>query len=225
MIPITQKSFLTLSFASFLAIGVIYYGISCYKDYEFSFLILNIFIAWIPFSLSFLITRIYNSRLKKISKLYLLTPVLILWLIFYPNIPYILTDVIHIRSLDYIKMENSIFVYNQNIIRWYELIQITFAVFLSIAMGFISLFNIQKIIEEKDRALGWIFVITISFFSGIGIYFGRFLRLNSWQILNLFNAGNLSFIIKHLEFFTAFITFFALSWLFIYMVIYLLTKR
>ncbi|BBJ27912.1 DUF1361 domain-containing protein [Athalassotoga saccharophila] len=224
MISITQKSFLTLSFASFLVIIITCYGIFYYKDYEFSFLILNIFLAWIPFFLSFLITSVYISGLKRSLKIYLLIPVFILWIIFYPNIPYIMTDVIHIRSLDYLKMENNIFVYSQKMIRWYELIEITLSVFLSIVMGFFSLFNIQRLIE-RHKVLSWAFVIIVSFFSGVGIYFGRFLRLNSWQILSIFSTENFSFVFKRLNFFIEFTIFFTLFWLFIYTVIYLLEKR
>ncbi len=223
MIPIAQKSFLTLSFASFLAIVIVFYGVFCYKDYEFLFLIVNILLAWIPFFLSFLIAYIHASGKRLLF--YLLIPLIILWFIFYPNIPYILTDTIHIRSLDYIKMDKNIFVYDQNIIRWYELIEILFATFLSIVMGFISLFNIQKTIKERHKILSWAFVVIISFLSGAGIYFGRFLRLNSWQILSLFNFENFAFILKHLHFFIEFITFFAILWLSIYTVIYLLIKR
>lgn len=220
-----KRAFLISLIASCFLILTLIYDIYFRNEWQFSFLILNICLAWIPFFLSFFIPNIRKLKLGAPLKLCLLITISFLWFIFYPNIPYILTDIIHIQSRAYLKLENDIFVYNENIILWYELVQVVFTIFLSIIIGFISLFNIQKMIEQKSKILSWISVLITSLFAGVGTYFGRFLRLNSWQIFELSDQKNLSFLFAHLSNFIEFTLLFGILWFSIYIVMYLSMKR
>src|SRR5690606_36994932 len=51
-------------------------------------------------------------------------------------------------------------------------------------LGIISLYLMQDIIfRATSRWVGWAFVFIISVASSFGMYIGRFVRLNSWDIL------------------------------------------
>jgi len=127
------------------------------------------FLAWIPFTLSYFTYAISWRR----KLLYLVFPITaFLWLIFYPNAPYMLTDL-------------------QDLARrtggaplWYDVIIVVWCSWTGMLLGVISLYLMHDIVLRKvGRAAGWIFVFVISGLSSFGIYIGRFVRLNSWDIL------------------------------------------
>ena len=132
-------------------------------------LIWNLFLAWIPFILSYF-THVISWRR---NWLYLAFPITVfLWLIFYPNAPYMLTDLQDLaRSPSGAPL-------------WYDVIIVVWCSWTGMLLGVISLYLMQDlVIRNFGRAVGWIFVFVISGLSSFGIYIGRFVRLNSWDIL------------------------------------------
>ena len=132
-------------------------------------LIWNLFLAWIPFVLAYAAHAISWRR----SWLYLIIPVVaFLWLIFFPNAPYMLTDL-------------------QDLARgyrgaplWYDVIVVGWCSWTGMLLGVISLYLMQDIISRTfGRVAGWVFVFAISALSSFAMYIGRFVRLNSWDIL------------------------------------------
>ncbi len=95
----------------------------------------------------------------------------VLWLLFFPNAPYLLTDLIHFRP-------------RPPLPEWLLL-----AILLSCAgagtlLGYFSLGEIHAAVERKrGRAMGWLVVSGSLLLCGFGIYVGRFLRWNSWDAL------------------------------------------
>jgi len=61
---------------------------------HFQFLIWNLFLAWIPLALAGLAYRI-ASRRSALARL-IVVPTAIVWLLFFPNAPYIVTDFVHL---------------------------------------------------------------------------------------------------------------------------------
>ena len=95
------------------------------------------------------------------------------WLVFFPNAPYILTDFQHLSvSIDGIPV-------------WYNVILLIWFAWTALLLGIISLYFMQEIVA---RALGnltsWLFVILVTGLSSFGIYVGRFMRWNSWDTWN-----------------------------------------
>ena len=96
----------------------------------------------------------------------------LLWLIFFPNAPYMLTDL-------------------QDLARrasgaplWYDVIIVVWCSWTAMLLGIVSLYLMQDIVQRTfGRLTGWVFVFGISALSSFGIYIGRFVRLNSWDIL------------------------------------------
>ncbi len=170
----------TLIILSVIGFAMIFFRVVNQGSIRFAFLVWNLFLAWIPFSLSLMINYINRDKKYGIRKYIYLSALGFLWLIFYPNAPYVVTDIIHLSNYNYYGGYN----FNSSFIIWYDFILVMLFVFISYILGHISLFIIHKIIEKKyNRVLGWIFVSTVSILSGFAIYLGRFLRFNSWEII------------------------------------------
>ncbi|MBN8655366.1 MAG: DUF1361 domain-containing protein [Anaerolineae bacterium] len=133
-------------------------------------LIWNLFLAWIPFILSYLAHILSWKRLW----VYLAIPfVAFLWLLFFPNAPYMLTD-----------LQDLARGASQDAPLWYDVIIVVWCSWTGTLLGVISLYLMQDIIARTfNRWVGWAFVFVISGLSSFGVYIGRFVRLNSWDIL------------------------------------------
>ena len=67
---------------------------------------------------------------------------------------------------------------------WYDVMLLIWFAFTGLLLGMVSLFLMQEIIRrEFGRWVGWAFVALVAALSSAGIYMGRFLRWNSWDIL------------------------------------------
>ncbi len=133
-------------------------------------LVWNLFLAWIPFVLAYLA---YALSLRKLL-LYLVLPVTaFLWLIFFPNAPYILTDLQHL-----VKETSSAPL-------WYDVIILVWFAWTGLLLGIVSLYLMHDIVQRTfGHLLGWVFVFSVSGMSSFGVYLGRFVRFNSWDLLN-----------------------------------------
>lgn len=128
----------------------------------------NLFLAFIPWALTS--TVMISPKLKKNK--WILIPLLATWILFFPNAPYILTDLFHLR------IETKVPI-------WYDLVLILSFAWTGLLYGLVSLFDIEKILIPfvKKRVVTAVSMLLL-FISGFGIYIGRFLRWNSWDIMN-----------------------------------------
>jgi len=130
------------------------------------FLIWNLFLAGIPYAISQL-TRNWNW-LKKST--IILIGTLFIWLLFLPNAPYIITDLIHLSHI------------NSSLI-WFDVILIFLFAANGLLLAILSMVDIYTIIKEKSNTTAASFsMIITSFLTGFGIYLGRYLRWNSWEL-------------------------------------------
>ena len=135
-------------------------------DLYYLFLPWNVFLAWIPFLLS---SRSYQNCLEKKPKL---KSVLLwaLWFLFYPNAPYIITDLVHLGARAAIPM-------------WYDSLLVFSFALTGLLVGLASLYQMHRVMEHYfGKITGWIFILTILPASGFGIFIGRILRWNSWDL-------------------------------------------
>lgn len=131
------------------------------------------------------------------------------WLFFFPNSVYLVTDFIHISKDVFIwtvevprySLESGT-IYSNDIMIWVKLLIIGVEFFFALLVGFESFYIFEKNIKNMTSKLGsFLGVLAVSFLSGLGVYIGRFLRFNSWDIL--FNPiGLISGIISNLDNFT-----------------------
>ena len=115
---------------------------------RYAFLIWNLFLAWIPFIISYFTYTLTMQR----RWVYLFIPVAaFLWLIFFPNAPYILTDFQH---LAYDSSDLPV---------WYDVMMLVWFAFTGLLLGMVSLFLMQEIVRrEFGRLVGWVFVAAVA---------------------------------------------------------------
>ena len=161
--------FLLLNAACAICISLVAARVA-YSDTDYRLdLIWNLFLAWVPFILSYFAHSISWRRIW----LYLVIPIIaVLWLLFFPNAPYMLTDLQDLARR------------SAGAPLWYDVIIIVWCSWTAMLLGIVSLYLMQDIVQRTlGRVAGWSFVFAISALSSFGIYIGRFVRLNSWDIL------------------------------------------
>lgn len=176
---------------------------------EYAFLIWNIILAWIPLVMAYAANSFSWNR-KTI--LFVMPFAAGLWLLFFPNAPYILTDLLHLGyPKEYIPL-------------WFDVLLILWFSWTGLSLGIVSLFMMQDIVRrEFGRIAGWFFVGTVGVLASLGIYIGRFLRWNSWDVI-LNPQGKLQEFIYYATHPSLqsiiFITIFATLFIFIYITVY-----
>ena len=134
----------------------------------FLFLNWNLFLAFIPWAVTSIVILKPNIQKYRLTILILLG----IWLLFFPNAPYILTDLFHLRL-------------KSSIPQWSDLILILSFAWTGLLFGYLSLWDIEKILS-KSLSQVWTGIISVSllFIGSFGIYLGRYLRWNSWDIIS-----------------------------------------
>ncbi len=195
--------------ASLLSVFLVLARMAYSDSQKFQGLMWNLFLAWIPFVIAF---TAYSLSWRR-QRLYIVIPVFaFLWLIFFPNAPYILTD---LQYLSRVTTKAPL---------WFDIILLVWFSWTGMLLGLISLYLMHEIVQRHiGRWQGWIFVLIVSGLSSAGIYVGRFMRWNSWDILG--NPSELAMdvlglvIDPSLRLF-AFTTLFAVFFLFVYLTLY-----
>jgi len=130
-------------------------------------LIWNLFLAWIPFALAL---AVYDGFRRGAARFPLVAGG-VLWLIFFPNAPYIVTDIKHIRTWSGVPI-------------WGDAILVGAAASVGLALGFVSLYLMQAVARRLVGALNaWLFAFAVLALSSLGVYLGRYLRWNSWDLI------------------------------------------
>jgi uncharacterized membrane protein len=134
----------------------------------FLFLNWNLFLAFIPWALTSWVILKPNLQKSRFTLFLLLGS----WLLFFPNAPYILTDLFHLRLQTAMPI-------------WFDLILILSFAWTGLLFGFMSLWDIEKIMKVSLKTKYVIMIsIVLLFLGSFGIYLGRFLRWNSWDIIS-----------------------------------------
>lgn len=157
-----QNSVLIL--LAILSLTLILLRVKITQEVYLLFLIWNLFLAYIPYFLS--------SELKNIIPgTFTFYSVLLIWLLFLPNSFYLITDFVHLHHVTKFQ-----FLFDTILLSCF-----TVAGFYS---GILSLFTIQFLFQMKYTVKkSWLLIGTIAYLSAFGIYLGRILRFNSWDIL------------------------------------------
>lgn len=141
------------------------------------FLAWNLFLAWLP--LLFADAAELFHRHRHTVRFWISS---FLWLIFFPNAPYIVTDFKHLLQ--------RFSVLNLAVPWWFDFAMIGAFALTGIVLGLCSLQVMKTIALERLGAFwSWFGMVAVSLLAGFGIYLGRYLRWNSWDVL--LNPGEL----------------------------------
>jgi uncharacterized membrane protein len=158
---------LFLGVLTLLCFGFSLFRLSFTGTKVFLFLNWNLFLAFIPWAMTGLAVMKMKTRIRK----FVLFALLFIWLLFFPNAPYILTDLFHLRL-------------NSSMPIWFDLVLILSFAWTGLLFGFLSLMDIENLLLQSLNKFWTRIIISILLFIGsFGIYVGRYLRWNSWDII------------------------------------------
>ena len=135
----------------------------------FFFLNWNLFLAFVPWALT---SITISSRRVHARSHWVVFILMGIWLLFFPNAPYILTDLFHLR---YDQLTMPI---------WFDLVLILAYAWTGLLFGFLSLWDIERLLAEwVHPKLVTALSVSLLFLGSFGIYLGRYLRWNSWDLI------------------------------------------
>lgn len=131
----------------------------------YRFLIWNLTLAWVPLVLAM---AAYARARRRVDAL--VWVLLVPWLLFFPNAPYLLTDFIHLGE--------------GPAPLWYDALMLSAFAWTGLMLGFASLYLVQTILARAaGTAVAWVGVLGALGLASLGVYIGRFIRFNSWDAL------------------------------------------
>jgi len=156
-----------LLLSSIVACGLFAGRVYLSHSRSYAFLIWNLFLAWIPYACG--LWAAYFHRGQPGRWWMLITPAIV-WAIFFPNAPYIITDFVHLKERALISF-------------WYDLGMLATFAWTGCLLAIVSLNTMQRLVQNYlGRITGWLFAIAMLGLSGLGVYMGRILRWNSWDL-------------------------------------------
>lgn len=164
----TWVAILALVLASALSCGLTVFRALYFGQFAYGFFFWNLFLAWVPLVAALLF---YAMAARRSRHWLVMLSIGIIWLLFFPNAAYIVTDIVHLRE-------------RPSVPYWYDIIAIMAFAQTGLFLGYLSLYLMQEVIRAwLGRWAGWAFTLAMMILSAFGIYLGRFLRWNSWDAL------------------------------------------
>ncbi len=157
----------TLIVLSVFAIGLSVYRFMASGSTRYSFLLWNLFLAWLPVLFAWML---YRRTPKGLVWSWENFGLFALWLLFLPNAFYLISDFVHLRRTGEISI-------------MYDVVLIGTYALAGMALGYTSLFMVHvRSVQRFGSRAHWIIAGAL-LLSGFAIYLGRYLRWNSWDII------------------------------------------
>lgn len=152
--------------ASALCVAIDEYRTRHLGDATYRFLVWNLILAWVPLVFAMLAYACARRRFTLGVALFG-----VLWLLFFPNAPYLLTDFIHLQEVGAAPL-------------WYDALMLSAFAWTALLLGFVSLYLMQMIWRRSvGPAWSWVAAACALALGSFGVYIGRFMRWNSWDAL------------------------------------------
>lgn len=157
----------TLVFATVVCGGMLIVRCSVAGHLRFAWLFYNLMLAWIP-----LVLALFMWGLGKGGGRLVFSSAMILWILFFPNSFYIVTDLVHSNKFG-----------TDGIFHWFDLLMTTSFAIGGMFLGCLSLYLLHLFVRRHyGWRAGWGFAGGMLALGSFGIYLGRVLRLNSWDV-------------------------------------------
>jgi len=164
----TQLALLALVFASAICVALLAARALVAAELRFVFLPGNLLLAWIPLLFAL---AVYVLRARRSQRWMLLAGCAAVWFFFFPNAPYLITDLVHLKTRDPVP-------------RWFDLLLFMSYAWTGLFLGYFSLYLMQEVVRNAfGRAMSWRFAIGMLALGALGVFVGRFWRWNSWNVL------------------------------------------
>jgi uncharacterized membrane protein len=138
-------------------------------DHFYDFLTWNLFLAWVPFAVALVLYDAHRRGASTAAQVGLGA----VWLLFLPNAPYVLTDYMHLTAPE---ADAAPF--------WFDLLLVTAAAWTGLALGLVSVLLVHTVLRRAlGPAVAWAGVVAALGLATVGIFLGRFLRWNSWDVV------------------------------------------
>jgi uncharacterized membrane protein len=161
-------SFYPLILSSLMACAFFAFRVFYSETRNYSNLLWNLFLAWLPYIISVIAASIYFTNRKRWGIILLLG---IFWLVLFPNAPYMVTDFYHLDPRPPVPL-------------WFDISLIAIFAFTGCFLAIASLRSIHVIMEGYlGKFTGWFFALFALALASLGVYLGRFGRYNSWDII------------------------------------------
>ncbi len=156
-----------LALASAFAVALVALRFVLSGDLHYTNLVWNLVLAWVPLVLALVA---YDRHRRGRRGIGLVVP-LALWVAFLPNAPYLVTDLMLLRDI-------------QDMPVWFDVALLTTFAWTGLLLGFVSVYLVQEIARRSAGAVaGWACAVAAFGACGVGVYLGRYLRWNSWDLL------------------------------------------
>ena len=164
----TRFALLALIFASVISVMLVAARAFYTRELRFVFLPWNLMLAWIPLIFA---SAVYALRAKRSRHWPLLIGCACVWFFFYPNAPYLITDLIHLQPRPPVPL-------------WFDVVAFLSFAWTGLLLGYLSLYLMQEVLRSwLGRLHCWIFAIGMLAVGSFGVFLGRFWRWNSWEVL------------------------------------------
>lgn len=165
---LVRQGFYPVALSSLLCFGLYVTRVVLGRTWDFYSMLWNLFLAWIPYLSSVWAMRLHEKHPRHWWML--LVPGVVA-IAFFPNAPYIVTDFLHLRTRPGIPV-------------WYDVGLLASFAWTGVVLGVYALRLMQEIVKAWiGTLLSWGFVLIVLGLSGMGVYLGRFLRWNSWDLI------------------------------------------
>ncbi len=140
---------------------------------SFVYILWNIFLSAVSFITSSIIL-LYINKDNFYNPLFIFG--FLIWILFLPNAPYVITDFIHLGEIRTVPLI-------------YDIILLFVSSTASLLFGLYSMEQMEKVFSYRfsKKTVNGITLLII-FFTSFGIYLGRSLRFNSWDFFLNYNA-------------------------------------
>lgn len=161
------QSLYPILLSSLFALALFAARVTYSQTLHYKNLVWNLGLAWMPYLFSFIAVTLHNLYP---GRWWMIPLPGALWLIFFPNAPYIVTDFLHLEDRPFVPI-------------WYDILLLVSFAWTGCFLAIASLRTMQLLVKRYLGVIvSWFFALSALSLSGLGIYLGRFSRWNSWDV-------------------------------------------